>query len=216
VTFRTLTAWGVFSFGIFLALTILVFGNFFSRLDLRTTLTLQSVIPRILDLPFSLLSLVGSFEAASLMLFLILLYLLKHRHFIAVFGLVLYVIGHVIEVSGKLFLLHPSPPFALFRGVGLIEPNIYIHTNYSYPSGHIFRTAYLVILLIFLINAKVIRLKNSYIFGLLLVFLGLMIVSRIYLAEHWFSDVLGGLALGVSFGMFTAAFIYFDKKRNVK
>lgn len=212
----TLAVWGAFSFLLFTILSALVFGGFFTSLDLLATLNLQRIVPRFLDLPFSIFSLIGSFEITTFVLFLIFLRLLKHKHFLAIFGLFLYVIGHIIEISGKFFLFHPSPPFSLFRGVGIIEPNVYIHTNYSYPSGHLFRTAYLVVLIFFLINKKFIKVKNTYISGFLIVFLLLMIISRIYLAEHWLSDVLGGLMLGLSFGLFTSVFIYLDKNRSVK
>jgi membrane-associated phospholipid phosphatase len=39
-----------------------------------------------------------------------------------------------------------------------------------------------------------------------------MLISRVYLGEHWATDVLGGMLLGLSLGLISSAFI----KQNTK
>lgn len=210
---QSITVWGAISFFVFIILTILVPGSFFYNMDIKTTLALQSVIPRIFDLPFSVFSFIGSFEVSAVVLFFIFFYLMGSKKSIGFLILVFFVFGHIIEIFGKLFLFHPSPPIALYRGIGLVSPAIYIHTNYSYPSGHILRTIYITVLLIFLVSIRLVGLKKLLVYALLSFFLIFMIISRLYLGEHWFSDVLGGLMLGLSLGLFSAYFVIHDKNK---
>src|SRR3989344_6291653 len=50
---------------LFTAFTILVGMNLLSEIDVKATLIFQAIVPRIFDLPFSILSLLGSFEITA-------------------------------------------------------------------------------------------------------------------------------------------------------
>jgi membrane-associated phospholipid phosphatase len=73
------------------------------------------------------------------------------------------------------------------------------HTaGYSFPSGHVvFFTWILAYLLLILVRSHVPRVSYLVLWGTAAVFVLLVAVGRVYTAEHWPSDVLAGLLLGV-------------------
>ena len=89
-----------------------------------------------------------------------------------------------IEAVLKLTLVHPPPPDDRFRTIELI-PTVHVAFPNSFPSGHVMRVTFL---------AAIVHGVPSWISAALVL---LMIASRVYLAEHWLSDCIGGLALGL-------------------
>jgi undecaprenyl-diphosphatase len=88
-----------------------------------------------------------------------------------------------VEFVVKMVVQQPLLPKELSRTIEIF-PFVHVTFAGAFPSGHVARTAFLV---------GVARVPG----WLAVSVVALMMVTRVYLADHWPSDVLGGLVLGV-------------------
>lgn len=190
----------------FVVFSYLVQKQYFSSFDFDTTVKLQDHISRDFDTLLSSLSLFGSLEI-SVVVLIVLLALKRNLGFFILLPFSFSLL-HFFELFGKLFVRHPGPPFMFFRyDIDFLFPSSYIQPGYSYPSGHSARTVFIsVILISFIFRSKIPKNLKIALSAIIILFDLGMVISRVYLGEHWTSDVVGGSLLGFAFALFTIAF----------
>lgn len=110
----------------------------------------------------------------------------------------------LILAMGVAFLLkhgiHEPRPY-----ITLSDVNLLVKANdpyYSFPSGHSTRIFVIITLLIF--NIKTLFKNNTKLISLILGIIGVLIlISRVYVGDHYPLDVIGGAILGTIIGLIT-------------
>lgn len=184
------------------------------RIDFDTTVKLQDHISRRFDGIFSYFSLLGSAEVTIGFCLILAFLSFLRRRWLAILGWLMIIPAGMAEVFGKLVLFHPGPPVLFHRSlIPTSLPSFYVHTDFSYPSGHMTRTVFIATIFICTVifsSRNIIPRFVVFCFSLSLIFL--MGLTRVYLGEHWLSDVLGGALLGAGVGFFSSVLILRFKK----
>lgn len=207
-----LLAVGIALFIFFALFSFLVHKNLFTQIDFNTTVRLQDNISRRFDDFFSVFSDIGSFEPMLILLILILLAWRKLLVGTLVFSS--FVSFHVFEIFGKYMVNHPPPPEFMLRTERIIQfDRFHVRTDFSYPSGHSGRAVMVASLLLFMIwQSKLSKGVKITLSCLISVYVVAMLISRVYLGEHWISDVVGGALLALSLSCLSLSFYKFGSR----
>jgi len=194
--------------GAFTTLTILVKTTPSFPIDLAITRAIQSITWPPFATLMDLVSWPG-FPPQSFilsLLFIAILYALGF-HWEAVAALFAGFFTATVNVIVKDYIRRPRP------GIDLVHV-FKVLNSYSFPSGHVM---YYVGFFGFLWFLAYTLLKRSWLRTFILIVLGLLIalvgVSRVYLGQHWPSDVLGAYLLGSLCLVVAILFYRWGKKR---
>jgi Membrane-associated phospholipid phosphatase len=177
--------------GAFAVLTFMVKTTPSFPIDLEIERALQSINSPIFAGLMYLISWPGFSPQSFILSVLIVLaiYLLGLR-WEAITAVIAALLPPLVNVLVKDWIRRPRPTIDLVNVFGILN-------SYSFPSGHVMFYVGFFGFLWFLVYTL---LKRSWRRTLLLIFLGSLIalvgISRIYLGQHWPSDVLGAYLLG--------------------
>jgi len=159
-------------------------------IDLKITLGLQSINTPLFGELMTIVSWAGFQPQSTIITVLIVLVIYGFGlHWEALMALMAAIFSSAINVLVKDLIQRPRPANPLVRVLETL-------TSYSFPSGHVmFYTCFFGFIWFLAFSLLKPSLKRS----LLLAFFGGLVllvgVSRIYLGEHWASDVLGAYLL---------------------
>jgi membrane-associated phospholipid phosphatase len=197
---------------LFILFSFIVHKDLFTQFDFDHTVILQNHISRKFDGIFSLFSDLGKFEVVSVVL--VILFVVTRRFKAGAVAAVLYVGFHLVELFGKFFVDHRPPAQFMLRTQNVLDfPQFTVREQNSYPSGHAGRALFISTILIILIlqTKKFSPIVKMVLIGIIVVYDITMLVSRVYLGEHWTTDVIGGSILGLALGLLTGIFLIDEK-----
>jgi membrane-associated phospholipid phosphatase len=208
--YRTL----LFQVALFLAISAFALLTFMVKttpsfpIDLQTTRTLQSIASPFFSAAMGLISWPGFLPQALVISALVVLVIYTlGLHWESLTVLVAALLPSVVNILVKELIRRPRPTIDLVQVFRILD-------SYSFPSGHVMFYVGFFGFLWFLIFTLLRRsLTRTLLLGLLGALILLVGISRIYLGQHWASDVLGAYLLG---GLTLAAIIQFyrwGKKR---
>jgi membrane protein DedA with SNARE-associated domain/membrane-associated phospholipid phosphatase len=157
---------------------------------------------------FTLFTALGSWKVIAILAITVsaVLLLQRRQHYLP--GLWLSLIGNQLTVTLlKIVFSRPRPEMA-----------VYAESSYSFPSGHSAASVVFFGFLIFvLIRERVGPIVVSFLVGMTLIFL--IGLSRIYLVEHYLSDVLNGYLVGTLWaliGIWLAEWLHTKRDLNTR
>ncbi len=180
--------------------------------DYDLTVKIQNHISPHFDRMFSFLSFFGRFDTVSIILLAVTVRMKKKLA--GIIMLAFFAAAHFVELVGKLYLDHPGPPFMFYRfKEQLLFPELYV-VGSSYPSGHSLRAMFLAVLFSYFL-LKIFKKKPLIKFislSVLWVTALCLMLGKVVLGQHWASDVVGGMLLGLSFGFLSQFIIHYNRK----
>ncbi len=174
----------------FLALAALVALGATREIDLATTLALQSFASDPLDVLVNWHTLLGQLAVTLPVAALLAVVAWRRYGGWAWLGPLAILATAAIELVFKFGLVHPGPPEELTRD--LFNPlGVRVDAPSAFPSGHMARLTFLAVLVAGMFASRAAWTVAG-------AFVAASVLARVYIGDHWASDVIGGAALGLA------------------
>jgi len=180
------------------ALAAIVRLGITNELDLIVLRGAQSVASGALDVVANLHTLVGLPYVTIPVAGALALALHRRGHGTAALAPLLIAGTVLVELGLKLTTGHAPPGPELSRSFIQLVPTL--ETPSSFPSGHAARLTFLSAFAALLASRRVVTLAAA-------AFVALTLVARVYIGDHWPTDVIGGAALGLAFALPAATWV---------
>jgi undecaprenyl-diphosphatase len=203
IVVTALTTATALSLATFAITTFLVALRATTGVDLAVTEALQSDASAPLDVLANANTLIGQPAVTVVIAALLAFVAWRREPQVAWLALALFIVVGAVGLVLKIELVHPPPP-EQFQRSSWDPLGLSMDTPSGFPSGHIARVTFLAI-----VAAATVRTKP--VFVALTVLVGYTFWARIYIGDHWISDAIGGLALGVAAGC--AALMWIERRR---
>ena len=153
--------------------------------DYKVIVNINKIIDNNLTTFFKIMTFFGDFHIPIVILVCILLFIKNKWYFYLQSGSYLMSVG--VAYLAKILSARPRPIEALIR----------IPISYSFPSGHTLTAIVFYIVLSYLL-IHYFKIKNkTLVYSCSILLILIVGFSRIYLGVHYFSDVMGGIILGI-------------------
>ncbi len=194
--------------GAFLTLTVLVKTTPSFLIDVQITRALQSLSSPVFSILMQLISWPGfSPQTYIIPAFIVLILYLFGFHWEAVSCIFATLLPPIANVIVKDLIRRPRPSMDLVHVFRILD-------SYSFPSGHVMFYVGFFGFLWFLVYTLFKRSwRRTTLLTLLGVFIALVGASRVYLGQHWPTDVLGAYLLGSLTLVVNIWFYRWGKKR---
>lgn len=204
---------GIIFLALFFVFTLIVRTDIFRQLDFNITVKIQNHLPAKSYYLLGLLSELARFEVITVLILIVLAVSRQWLQIILFF--IIYVGSHLLELIGKLLLHQPPPPYMFYKVQNETWfPNDYIRTGNSYPSGHSLRAVFFAVIL----STYVFQSKRIPYFVKLLIISGavgfavLIALAKVALGQHWTTDVIAGIFLGLGGSLLNISFFQLNSK----
>jgi membrane-associated phospholipid phosphatase len=194
--------------GAFTTLTILVKTTPSFPIDVQVTRALQSINSPVFAALMDLISWPGfSPQTYIIPLIIMAVLYLFGFHWEALAALFATVFTPIVNVIVKDYIRRPRPTVDLVQVFRILD-------SYSFPSGHVMFYVGFFGFIWFLVYTLLKRsVRRTIMLWILGIFIALVGMSRIYLGQHWASDVLGAYLLGTLTLLVNIWFYRWGKKR---
>ena len=180
---------------VLLAATLLVVARATRDLDLRITIAAQGFASPALDAAVNAHTILGQ-AAVAVAIAAGLALVARQRRLAAWPAPLLILLTGPAELALKYALDHPDPPDAFSRS-WTAALSIPLDTPSGFPSGHVARITFLLLTAWALFPSRASAAAAG-------AFFAFTLFARVYIGDHWASDVLGGAALGALTGCLAA------------